>query len=116
MSSILLPNQPFKLVISMEGVNPTADGFATFSWFGKRMKLYEKVDLDTYPSMKDFKGNSFYFDIDSNEEKELVTFKDYFVVGENLASGDYILELFIENPLLNKNITLVKKFKMLETV
>lgn len=63
MSSILLPNQPFKLVISMEGVNPTADGFATFSWFGKRMKLYEKVDLDTYPSMKDFKGNSFYFDI-----------------------------------------------------
>tara|TARA_R110001583_G_scaffold7985_3_gene38869 strand:+ start:1670 stop:2014 length:345 start_codon:yes stop_codon:yes gene_type:complete len=63
MSIRLLPNQPFKLVISVEGVNPTADGFATFSWFGKRANLYECVDLKTYPSMRDFSGSSYAFEI-----------------------------------------------------
>jgi hypothetical protein len=63
MSTVLLPNQPFKLVVSMEGVNPIDEGFATFNWFGKSIKLYEKVDLLSYPSMKDFQGRSFYFDI-----------------------------------------------------
>jgi hypothetical protein len=56
--------------------------------------------------------NNFNFDIISKEKQELITFKDFFVVGEELVEGEYTLELFIENPLLNKKTTLVKKFMM----
>ena len=65
MSTRLLPNQTFRLVIRSEGINPTSEGFATVSWFGKKIKLYENVDLSSYPSMRDFSGRSFAFDIDS---------------------------------------------------
>ena len=54
--------------------------------------------------------NNFHFDIVSKERQELVTFKDFFVVGEELLEGEYTLELFVENPLLNKKTTLIKKF------
>ncbi len=54
--------------------------------------------------------NNFNFDIISKERQELVTFKDFFVVGEELEEGEYTLELFVENPLLNKKTTLIKKF------
>ena len=56
--------------------------------------------------------NNFNFDFNSEETKELITFKDFFVVGEELTEGEYTLELFIENPLLVKKTTLVKKFQM----
>ncbi len=56
--------------------------------------------------------NNFHYEISSDETKEQVTFKDFFVVGEELPEGEYTLELFIENPLLNKKTTLIKEFKM----
>jgi hypothetical protein len=63
MIPILDPNRPFRLVVSPEGVNPTQDGFATFRWFGKDMKLYEKVNLKDFPCLNNFKGDSFTFEI-----------------------------------------------------
>jgi len=39
--------------------------------------------------------NNFNFDIISKEKQELITFKDFFVVGEELVEGEYTLELFI---------------------
>ena len=56
--------------------------------------------------------NNFNFDITSNERKESVTFKDFFVVGSDLSAGEYTLELIINNPLLNKKTTSVNKFQM----
>ena len=56
--------------------------------------------------------NNFNFDLISNEKKELITFKDFFVVGSDLSEGEYTLELIVNNPLLNKKTTLVKKFQM----
>lgn len=56
--------------------------------------------------------NNYYFDLSSRKNKELVYFSDYFIVGAGLEEGEYALELLIENPLLNKKTTLVKKFEM----
>jgi len=58
--------------------------------------------------------NNFYFDVKSKERKELITFKDYFAVGMDLAEGEYSLELLIENPLLNKKTKLIEKFSLVE--
>jgi hypothetical protein len=60
--------------------------------------------------------NNFNFDITSKERKELITFKDFFIVGSELGESEYTLELVINNPLLNKKTTLVKKFKMKRSV
>jgi hypothetical protein len=56
--------------------------------------------------------NNFNFDITSKERKESITFKDFFVVGSDLSEGEYTLELIVNNPLLNKKTTSVKKFQM----
>ena len=56
--------------------------------------------------------NSFHFEITSSEKKESITFKDFFVVGEELPEGEYTLELLIKNPFLNKKTTLIRKFNL----
>lgn len=50
------------------------------------------------------------FDQKSSSEKEIVFFKDYFVVGHGAPAGDYTLELIIENPLITKTATLSQRF------
>ena len=57
--------------------------------------------------------NNFHFDIKSDESKELITFKDYFFIGEELPEGIYTLELVITNPLLDKKTTVVKTFEVI---
>lgn len=56
--------------------------------------------------------NNFYFEVKSKERKEVIAFKDYFRVGFDMPKGEYVLELVMENPLLNKKATLVKRFEM----
>ncbi|MDP3734791.1 MAG: type II secretion system protein [Nanoarchaeota archaeon] len=56
--------------------------------------------------------NDFYFDAKSRKQRELISFKDYFVVGAELPSGIYSLELVLENPLIQKKTTVVKTFEM----
>ncbi len=54
--------------------------------------------------------NSYDFQLDSAKKTEPVVFADYFVMGEEAASGEYTLEIMVENPLLGKQVTLTKKF------
>lgn len=56
--------------------------------------------------------NNFDFAQKSDEDKEFITFKDYFFVGEDLQEGEYTLDLIVENPLLNKKSTFSQKFVM----
>lgn len=56
--------------------------------------------------------SNFHFEIKSEEKKESITFKDYFTVGNELPVGEYTVELLLENTLLDKKVTLVKKFTM----
>ena len=63
-----------------------------------------KVMLDV-----DLKKN-FQYDSSSDQQIESIFFKDYFTVGKGIPSGEYTLELHIENPLLNKKTTLTKTF------
>lgn len=52
----------------------------------------------------------YQFDVSSNNNKETVLFKDYFVIPTGLPSGEYTLELIVENPLLTKSTTMSQKF------
>ena len=54
--------------------------------------------------------NNFHFDLQSNQDSERVKLKDYFVLGDEEKEGQYTLELLIENPLLNKKVTLTRSF------
>ena len=52
---------------------------------------------------------AFHIDETSNERKELITFADYFIVNAG-QSGEYTLDLILENPLIGKKTTLSKRF------
>tara|TARA_Y100000310_G_scaffold296736_1_gene329229 strand:+ start:93 stop:656 length:564 start_codon:yes stop_codon:yes gene_type:complete len=54
--------------------------------------------------------NDFNFEIKSREQKELIAFKDYFILNTEAEKGEYTLELVMENPLLDKKATTVKTF------
>src|SRR3989344_2122356 len=54
--------------------------------------------------------NNFHFDMESNKDLERVKLKDYFILGHEEVEGEYRLELLIENPLLNKKVTLSRSF------
>ena len=50
------------------------------------------------------------FDVVSNNDREVVLFKDYFVVPAGFPAGEYTFELVVVNPLLTKSATLVQRF------
>ncbi len=46
--------------------------------------------------------SNYHLGLESNKKKESITFKDYFIINLGSEEGEYILELVMENPLLNK--------------
>ncbi len=54
--------------------------------------------------------DNFQFDIKSGEKQELIALKDYFLTSVDAPVGEYTLELIVKNPLLDKQIILVKSF------
>ena len=58
--------------------------------------------------------NNLNFDMRTGKEKESVYFKDRVFIEEGDALGIYTLELIITNPLLDKKVTLVKQFEVVE--
>lgn len=56
--------------------------------------------------------DNYYFEMKSGKEKELVYFKDYFTLGSELEEGEYTFELLMENPLLSKKVSVVKKLEV----
>ena len=53
------------------------------------------------------------FEMISDKEVQEVYFKDYLVIEKGDKEGKYVLELVVENPLLNKKVTLVEEFEIL---
>tara|TARA_Y100000034_G_C6787907_1_gene352548 strand:- start:404 stop:931 length:528 start_codon:yes stop_codon:yes gene_type:complete len=58
-------------------------------------------------------ANNFHFDLLSENEQEIINFKDFFNVGDDIPLGTYSLDLIMENPLLNKKVTLTKEFEII---
>ncbi|MBI2102496.1 hypothetical protein HYT55_01550 [Candidatus Woesearchaeota archaeon] len=52
----------------------------------------------------------YQFDVVSDNDQEVVLFKDYFVVPSGLPVGEYTFELVVGNPLLTKQATLTQRF------
>jgi len=56
--------------------------------------------------------DNFYYKVKSDKEVQEIYFKDYLVIEKGDEAGKYTLELILENPLLNKKVTLVKEFEV----
>ena len=54
--------------------------------------------------------NNYQLDVNSKKDAEIVAFADYFTLSEDYKSGRYTLDIIVDNPLLNKKITLKKEF------
>lgn len=54
--------------------------------------------------------NSYTFRQESPKESQAVAFADYFTLGNNPQIGQYQIEIIVENPLLNKKVTIIKRF------
>lgn len=57
---------------------------------------------------------NFHFNMQSNNDVESVTFKDYFTLSEDAETGTYTLELVLDNPLLGKRVTQTESFEVEE--
>ena len=55
---------------------------------------------------------NFNVDFSSKESMEDVSFKDFLVTNEKDQLGEYTLDLVMENPLLNKKVTITKRFRL----
>jgi len=60
--------------------------------------------------------NNYHFSLSSSKEKESIAFADFFTTSAGFSEGAYTLDVIIENPLLNKKITLSKKFVLQRAV
>lgn len=58
--------------------------------------------------------NNFYVQAASMQNTEEVTIKDFFIIGSDEKPGQYTLELFLENPLIGKTVTITKTFALEE--
>ena len=58
--------------------------------------------------------NAYNLELSSRRDTEKVVFGEFFVLGEDIISGEYTLNVIIENALLNKKITVTKKFMVVE--
>lgn len=56
--------------------------------------------------------NNYPFNIQSNKKTEHIYFKDHLITEAGDNAGEYTLELLIENRLLNKKSTVIKKFHL----
>ena len=71
---------------------------------------YKLIDPDEKILLEVDESENFHFQKKSKETKELITFKDFLIIGEDLPTGEYTLNLVVENPLINKKTTLTKRF------
>ncbi len=54
--------------------------------------------------------NTYNFDLTSSKNAEDIVFADFFVMGVDAVQGEYILDVIVENSLLDKTVTVSKKF------
>lgn len=59
-------------------------------------------------------GNGYNFELSSGRKTENVVFGEFFILGEDAIAGEYTLDVIIENPLLEKKMTLTKKFMVVD--
>lgn len=64
------------------------------------------LDVDT--------KNNYNYNLQSKERKQEVYFKDYIISERGDPVGTYAVEFLIENPLLNKKVTLTKEFTLVQ--
>jgi len=58
--------------------------------------------------------DTYAMELQSQKKTERVVIADFFVLGADAIPGEYTLDIILENPLLNKKVTLTKKFMIVE--
>ena len=74
------------------------------------VRNYRIINPDGMTILRLDEKNNYYFEGTSDEEKESVAFADYFPTTVGLMKGEYTIEVVIENPILEKKVTLSKMF------
>lgn len=64
------------------------------------------LDVDT--------NNNYNYNLQSQQKKQNIYFKDYIITEDGDPTGLYTVEFLIENPLLNKRVTLTKQFTLVQ--
>ena len=59
--------------------------------------------------------DNFNFNTHSSQNSELVALKDFFIIDSLAPLGEYELKLIIQNPLLEKSLTLTKTFEVISS-
>lgn len=73
---------------------------------------YRLLDSDGQVLLDVEERSDFNYNAGTSRSQERVIFKDYFILGDDEKEGEYTLELFMENPSLNKKAKLVKQFEV----
>ena len=58
--------------------------------------------------------DAYNLELQSEKKTENIVFADFFVMGQDAIPGEYTLDVILENPLLDKKVTLTKKFTIVE--
>lgn len=56
--------------------------------------------------------NSYNLELNSERETENIIFADFFQMGDDAIPGEYVLDVIMANPLLDRTVTLSKKFEI----
>ena len=58
--------------------------------------------------------NAYNFELSSQGKTEEVVFGEFFLLGDEAIAGEYTLDIIVENLLLEKKITITRKFMLTE--
>ena len=74
------------------------------------VRNYQLKDPDGEVILMLNEENNYYFEMESDKDKEEIAFADYFTTSNGYKSGEYTLDIVVGNPLLSKELTLTETF------
>ena len=78
------------------------------------LRNHEIVDPQGQIVLRAEQKDAYTTELQSGKKEESIVFADFFVLGSDAIPGEYTLNIILENPLLNKKVTLTKKFMIVE--
>ncbi|MDP3698222.1 MAG: hypothetical protein Q8R47_01405 [Nanoarchaeota archaeon] len=78
------------------------------------LRNHEIIDPQGQIGLRAEQKDAYNLELQSGKDTEKVIVADFFVMGPDAIPGEYTLDVILENPLLNKKVTLTKKFTIVE--
>ncbi len=78
------------------------------------LRNHEITNPEGQVVLKAEQKDAYNLELLSGKNTESVVVADFFVLGPDAIPGEYTLDIILENPLLNKKVTLTKNFMIVE--